>query len=254
MQVKREFRVLLLQEVSKQGQYVFVSMLASFLLFRPSFAKLLHLECLLSVNDWFWYVKRTQLRLFFTQKYSRKKVLPSMEWPQAVWASDGLLKGKRKEMAGLGPPPMLDCSVPMWWKSICLIMQPSHQDRVLYVLLRPSLCDYRHGFTVYASLCHSSLLATCLQTSEQWKHRIENFKSLEGDSVSWSPRRAPRSPGRALEVTLSLSRGKVCCSALCTVSHAAALQLTGAEEANRARTCENRRNCLKEENSRQSRI
>lgn len=28
-------------------------------------------------------------------------------------------------MAGLGPPPMLDCSVPMWWKSICLIMQPS---------------------------------------------------------------------------------------------------------------------------------
>lgn len=47
-------------------------------------------------------------------------------------------------------------------------------------------------------------------------------------------------------------KGKVCRVSFCTVSHGAALQLTVAKEANRARTRENRKGCLREANSRLS--
>ena len=158
------------------------------------------------------------------------------------------LRERGRKLQGQSLPPVFDRSLPVWLKSIWLIVQPSlpkHNamcpTETFFVRLLPwSYC---------VCLCYSSLLATCLCTWEEQKHDIRNVTAggpceLETRGVN------PADAGVLWR--WHCPEGKVCHLSFCMVSHGAALHLTVAKEANRVRTCENIKSCLKEVNSRQS--
>lgn len=117
------------------------------------------------------------------------------------------LRERGRKWQGYSPPPVLDWSVPCDGRASGWLCNLPSQSTTLCAPLRPLLHDYHHSLTVYALLCHVSLLVTCFYIPEKQKCHVKNLHRVTTgrNSVNWRLKSESSKHRCIIEVTLPLS-------------------------------------------------